>query len=456
MRLAGIVTVLGVLIGCQPSHRTKAADPLQPEGQRAATTRPASAHDEAITLDLDVSLDARQSVVWCATAQIAWAELGQRFGGAASLDPIHSNALRDAADDATSLAMNQFPREWVDQRKIVAEAGEFTQPWLSEVRAMVREKFGDDFETPLLDQLEASETPTDIATYSALHVLAPFKHVFPTRETTFGVGGDPNHASNGGMETSPIYHGFGIRRTSSPEGPELALAAAQVIIHWYTPPKRLLEVIGMSEGEPMEDAAADEVGYLVELKSTTSREHLLLARLGEPKSLRAAIANAMRRFRNPNTRSVNQANVLEQISREGRSIEESIALMQNLDLADRLGPFDEFLAPLLTIDAVRQYPSLLGRDFRSPEALRRYRLAMAGQSIRFSLNEKGASLESEAALGGLFGGGTRIFDFSNPFLVMLVHDDAPWPYFAAWVGDDTFLMLAPPEKQPDATEDPDL
>ena len=106
----------------------------------------------------------------------------------------------------------------------------------------------------------------------------------------------------------------------------------------------------------------------------------------------------------------------------------------------------------MNVDLLREYQELYG----PPVAVKRRELnglpcVLAAQQIRFRLDEKGASLESEA--GGSFFGGIRAFNFDPPFLILLMRKDAAKPYFALWVGNEQLLekeevQLEPPSSAP--------
>ena len=65
-------------------------------------------------------------------------------------------------------------------------------------------------------------------------------------------------------------------------------------------------------------------------------------------------------------------------------------------------------------------------------------IVMAAQTIRFQLNENGATLRSEARLEGK--GRPMPAIFNKPFLIMLQRKDAKQPYFALWVDNVELLM----------------
>ena len=71
------------------------------------------------------------------------------------------------------------------------------------------------------------------------------------------------------------------------------------------------------------------------------------------------------------------------------------------------------------------------------------KIALAAQTVRFRLDERGAVLKSEAIVWG--GIGEQLI-FDKPFLILLERRDARNPYFALWVGNAE--LLVPVEKKP--------
>jgi hypothetical protein len=68
----------------------------------------------------------------------------------------------------------------------------------------------------------------------------------------------------------------------------------------------------------------------------------------------------------------------------------------------------------------------------------------AEQLTRFQLHEKGARVRVEASIEAMpFASPPpvvpRKFIYDRPFFVFLWRDGAEWPYFGAWIGDDSAL-----------------
>ena len=67
-----------------------------------------------------------------------------------------------------------------------------------------------------------------------------------------------------------------------------------------------------------------------------------------------------------------------------------------------------------------------------------YRIREARQDIRFQLTERGAVLESSAGMTTApVASGDIVFD--RPFLLALIEEGAPQPYFLLWIANAELL-----------------
>ena len=101
--------------------------------------------------------------------------------------------------------------------------------------------------------------------------------------------------------------------------------------------------------------------------------------------------------------------------------------------------------PVLNLDVLRLYSELCGHPFSTAnKKLDGTSMALAAQSIRFRLDERGAVLKSES----IFWAGLtpRNLVFDKPFLILLKRRGANNPYFALWVGNAD--LLVPAHKKP--------
>ena len=97
--------------------------------------------------------------------------------------------------------------------------------------------------------------------------------------------------------------------------------------------------------------------------------------------------------------------------------------------------------PLIDLDIAHTYSHLIGKKLTNP-GLSGVVISDARQITRFHLDERGASLQSEAFSEYL--NGVRVLKFDKPFLVFLQQDTSDVPYFAMWLGTtDCFAELSP-------------
>ncbi|MEJ7728507.1 MAG: hypothetical protein WKG00_04770 [Polyangiaceae bacterium] len=99
---------------------------------------------------------------------------------------------------------------------------------------------------------------------------------------------------------------------------------------------------------------------------------------------------------------------------------------------------DAFSMPTLAIDAMAQLPELVGRPLCN-DAVRGTQLDDVRQGIRFSLDERGARVESQAVLLA-YGAPMRAFRVTAPFLLMLLRDGSRTPYLTLWVETPTWMQ----------------
>ncbi|MBU8921826.1 MAG: hypothetical protein KOO63_08400 [Bacteroidales bacterium] len=106
----------------------------------------------------------------------------------------------------------------------------------------------------------------------------------------------------------------------------------------------------------------------------------------------------------------------------------------------RMRDGDVLIVPILDVDIRHSYDQLLGLyllnyDFKS------YFVAEARQDIRFKLDNKGTSLDSQSLLvlkkGGISG---KSLIFSKPFMIYLRKKGGHYPYFAIWVGNEDVMV----------------
>lgn len=186
-------------------------------------------------------------------------------------------------------------------------------------------------------------------------------------------------------------------------------AGGPVDVHFFGAP-------GPSAGDYAESVRALEYQgpdhFSLLCKSRRPDEMLLLAKMPAPANLAVAVQALMERMR------------------KADPLQESEALAKG-----------DFLAvPVLNLKTEASFPELCGRPLlnRSVSPLG---LDVVRQDIRFSMDEKGASMAS-SAYAGAFGAGPapattppRRLLFDKPFLVLMCRKAAPQPYLVLWVAN---------------------
>ena len=100
---------------------------------------------------------------------------------------------------------------------------------------------------------------------------------------------------------------------------------------------------------------------------------------------------------------------------------------------------DELKIPYINLDTVINYDELCGKFIKGTNGLY---LMNAMQNVKFSLNEKGGNLTSEAAIQDMYlsvGMETRYFYLDNNFIIFLKEKDADKPYFALRITNTDLL-----------------
>ncbi len=107
---------------------------------------------------------------------------------------------------------------------------------------------------------------------------------------------------------------------------------------------------------------------------------------------------------------------------------------------------DVLMIPEMAFDLTRRYSELIGRhlDPANETIAKDLTLLDAAQTIRFRMDEQGVKLRSSAQMS--FGCSAAIpphisrwMVFDGPFLLMLQRENAPLPYFAAWIATTELL-----------------
>ena len=94
--------------------------------------------------------------------------------------------------------------------------------------------------------------------------------------------------------------------------------------------------------------------------------------------------------------------------------------------------------PYIEVDTIISYDELCGKTIKGTKGLY---IERALQNVKFSLNEKGGSLISEAAVqDATMGSSDRYFTFHKPFVIFMKEENKEKPYFALKI-DNTDLLV---------------
>lgn len=102
--------------------------------------------------------------------------------------------------------------------------------------------------------------------------------------------------------------------------------------------------------------------------------------------------------------------------------------------------YDELKVPYISIDTLINYGELCGKIIKNTEGLY---IQNAIQTVKFSLNEKGGNLTSEAGLKDMYlsiSKNPRNFYFNDKFVLYLKEENKSQPYFALRVSSTDILL----------------
>lgn len=331
------------------------------------------------------------NLVWSAAVSLAWRELQVLAGGPIRLD-LDAGDITNAAAAAALVAElndNRVDSTVVDPKSCVARAGRQTLAFLDEVRAELRRKVPG--AAPRL--LPTGDAPDRFIAWAYLQHHLPF-------EVPFFLPGWRLHFRGSYVAC------FGVPFVR--DRAEWEKRARQLRIHHpcYTEE----EVAGMAP----EDWDAKYDRCVVELHSRRSDVRLVLAMIPPAARLGDTVQRAMR--------------LVDQHPEDHPHA--------------RLGFEEQFAAPILDIDLVREWAELRGRAIASG-SLAGHRFGEVVGATRFRLDEGGASMTAEWLSRGLSLPPRELL-FSRPFLVMILRRGQTMPMFALWVENTSPMTLQAP------------
>ena len=339
---------------------------------------------------LDQAMAQGRNLVWCGTLQLAWNDLMDLAGGAVEVTP------RSSVVDA--LNRRPMDRSHLPEGSYLVAAGPAADV-LPRLRRDMARHFAQ-AQPDFLDDL-AGLPPSSLVTYGFLQRACRFPQAF-RREA--------------GME---FVRGLGGQATPGRVDYFTADQASAVRILWLT----------TSTPAHQEPAWADEL--IVEFQTVDPNDRLILAAIDPEQTLGQTVSIVMERVAAPNTRP------LRDDAFEGAGPQDINTLLRQ---SDRLLADEEVRVPVVRLERCESFNELIGLQARLSGAdSPRQEILLAQQRVAFELNEEGASVQSEAALG-LFGGPVRELSFDRPFLILLARRDADRPYLAIWVDNPDVLV----------------
>lgn len=358
-----------------------------PQSQPARAMSSAAAKtDTTISAHLGERIEPGRNVIWCGAFQLAWNEAIRHVGEVLR--------LKGEPPLATELNRQEFTREWVDEANCVAIADTLGNNVYDRIERELRAKASAADARQYRPDHSYAVRPQDIVAYAYLQADLEFASPFEN------------------LDDRLVFQGVGVRAFGI--GPDRKAGRerlyTQVWVHDYNGPD----------------------DFIVELDSRLKGHRLILARVMPEDTLRATIQAVEARLTTPPaTRDLAKLTV-EQAEQVGLHV---------------AAPGDVLIIPKMTFALRRVYDELIDRRLLTdkPGIAQDLRVLDAVQDILFEMDEEGVKLRSAAqmslgcaAAAPLPAGRLMVFD--GPFLVMLQRNDAPTPYFAAWIGNPQLLQ----------------
>ncbi len=282
----------------------------------------------------------------------------------------------DPSRDAAALNRKSFTGTQLDDASYVAVAGFVRDDVHGQIRKALDEKFGGPARPSLIPEETLTPRSQDIVAYAYLFKTLEFPDPFERLDRAL-VFADRRVAS------------FGM----GPYKPGHFKMYPQVVVLAY-------------EGDG---------DFVVELKTKAENDRVILAKVQPGGTLQQTVADVLVRL------SASQA--------------------------EQASPGDILVVPKLDFDISRCYRELEGRNLivDNPGIAQDSQILSAIQGIRFQMDEKGIRLKSEShvAIGcsAQYEPMPRhVMVFDQPFLIMLIRQEARQPYLALWVADPELLV----------------
>jgi Serpin (serine protease inhibitor) len=311
-----------------------------------------------------------KNYVYCATFQIAWDQMRELLGGTFELE----------GDPPLAIALNrgQFDKQGLSPASYLATAGRVQDGINDRIRREMQDRFPHARTT-----IPEAPAGTALIAYAYLSKTLAFGETFDRRPEPLVF-----HSGNRSVKIAS----FGFRLDSEPQDEHEQALERQVKILSYH--------------------SADD--FVLELKTKSRQDELILAKIPPGPTLAATIAAVRERI---------QKHPTEPSASEWDCRQEPLAI------------------PLLDFNVRREYAELIGKQVKSQNLT----IDVALQDIFFRLDETGARLESQADLTAKSAMRSskpshRVFVFDRPFLLVMQERGAAAPYFVIWVGDPEVLV----------------
>jgi hypothetical protein len=316
------------------------------------------------------ALQPDKNYVYCATFQIAWDQMRELVGGKLEIEgdpPL-----------AVALGRGHFDKRGLSPTSYLAISGRVQDGVVDRIHREMKNRFP-----------HARTTVPDVPAGTALVAYAYLAKALAFKET-FDRNPEPLVFHSGKRSVKIVS--FGFQLDSEPQHEHERALERQVKILSYH--------------------SVDD--FVLELKTKSQADELILAKIPPGATLAATIAAVRERIEKRPT---------EPMDTEWNCRQEPLAI------------------PLLDFNLRREYTELTGKRLKSHDLT----IDVALQDIFFRLDETGARLESQSDVSvksatRASNPKPRAFVFDHPFLVMMQEAGAAAPYFAIWVGDPEVLV----------------
>ena len=324
----------------------------------------------------DQPLDPKLNTLWCGTLQLAWNEAMELVGEKLNLVTSNGSALPAVTQTEIDLLNRQiFQRDDLDPSSYVALADFEHNHVEQEIRAALEKTFQGEASPELIPPTPPHPGPDDFVAYAYLYKNLAFAIPFGEIPAL--------HFDEKDVEAFGLNQDMHLK--TAPEG--------QVLIYDYKSPD----------------------DFVIELKSKSTDDQLILAKVAPGATLGAT----------------------------------SAAVLKRMKLGPPLGtgPEDDLAVPKLNFDLRKDFMELEGlvlKPTASTKIQNQLKVAKVQQLIRFQLNEKGAVLKSEATIVmkalAIMMHHRLVFD--RPFLLLMKQKNAKLPYLELWIANTTLLITS--------------